>query len=158
MIQETQAWALSATPLSYTIDIDWRLKAEIDIEIGQFMAGGLFLRMPYTPEGGAAALNSEGQQNDDAEKQRARWTAVAMPLDGRSDWAGMAIMDHPSNPMHPTTWRVDGEFGISPSRVIAGSWKIPKGSTDGYRFRVYVFCGPIDAKAIEASWREFSAS
>lgn len=156
MVHETQAWSLRADEASYTLELDWGLRAEIDIEIGQFMAGGLFLRMPYTPEKGARALNSAGQTNADAEKQRANWLAVAMPLEGRGDWAGMAIMDHPSNPAHPTTWRMDNEYGISPSRVIAGSWKIPKGTTDRYRYRIHVFCGDIDANKLDGEWQEFA--
>lgn len=155
MITETQDWSLRADEGTYVIDLKWGLKAEIDIKIGEFMAGGLFLRMPYLPESGAEALNSNGQRDGDAEKQRARWTAVAMPIDGRSDWAGMAIMDHPTNPAHPTTWRVDGEFGISPSRVIAGSWDIPKGTTEAYTFRVHVFCGAINADTVETVWQDF---
>lgn len=158
MIHETQAWSLDVGEDHYVLELDWGLRAEIDIEIGQFMAGGLFLRMPWTPEKGAKALNSEGQADKDAEKQRARWLAVSMPLEGRSDEAGMAILDHPSNPAHPTTWRMDNEFGISPSRVIAGSWKIPKGTTDRYRFRIYVFCGPINSAAIDGQWQEFAKS
>ena len=158
MITEGQRWSLNDAGSSYDIEIDWKLRAEIDIEIGEFMAGGLFLRMPYAPETGGLAVNSDGLRNGAAEKQRARWTAVSMPLAGRADWAGMAIMDHPSNPAHPTTWRVDNELGISPSRVIAGSWTIPAGSVDRYRFLVHVFCGPIDEPALDAVWKRFSGA
>jgi hypothetical protein len=157
MLTERQGWTLGVTHESYTLDLDWRLGAEIDIEIGQFMAGGLFLRMPYDPALGAVAVNSEGQESAAAEKQRARWVAVAMPIEGREDWAGMAIMDHPSNPAHPTTWRVDNEFGISPSRVIAGSWKIARGTVDSYRYRVFAFTGRPDNEHIEAAWRDFTS-
>ena len=158
MLTERQQWSLRVDDTSYTLDLDWDLKAEIDIEIGQFMAGGLFLRMPYAPERGADALNSEGLENGAAEKQRARWVAVSMPIEGRSDWAGMAIMDHPGNPAHPTTWRVDNEYGISPSRVIAGSWTIPKGTMESYRHRILVFCGKPVKQDLESAWQEFSTS
>ena len=156
MLTEEQHWSLVADEKSFTLDLDWRLAAAIDIEIGQFMAGGLFLRMPWRPETGAHALNSEGQHDLTAEKQRARWVAVAMPLVGREDAAGMAILDHPSNPFHPTTWRVDNEYGISPSRVIAGSWQISKGTVDRYRFRIRVFCGDIVGESVEQAWQAFA--
>lgn len=158
MLVETQRWRLEAGIDTYTLDLDWSLDARIDIEIGQFMAGGLFLRMPYSPERGARAINSEGQENQAAETQRARWVAVEMPIEGRRDGAGIAIMDHPANPAHPTTWRVDNEFGISPSRVIAGSWRIARGTTEHYRYRVFVFCGSVPTEAIEASWGQFELS
>lgn len=158
MLTETQAWRLAATDRSYVLDLDWSLAAAIDIEIGEFMAGGVFLRMPFAPQRGATALNSEGLKDLDGEKQRARWVAVGMPLIGRDDAAGMAIMDHPTNPAHPVTWRIDTEYGISPSRVIAGSWKIPKGTTERYRFRIFAFCGDIDKVAIESQWQGFAKS
>lgn len=155
MLTETQAWRFTPGETSYVIDLDWSLKAAIDIEIGQFMAGGLFLRMPYAPNRGARAVNSDGLENQDAETRRARWVAVEMPLIGRPDSAGIAIMDHPDNPAHPTTWRVDGEFGISPSRVIAGPWQIPQQNTERYRYRLFVFCGSLVKDDVEASWDSF---
>ena len=156
MLTETQRWSLRADAQTYIIDLEWRLTAMIDIEIGRFMAGGLFLRMPYAPDRGAWARNSERMENAAAEKQRARWTAVWMPIVGRSDCAGMAIMDHPSNPAYPTTWRVDSEYGISPSRVIAESWAIAAGAHEAYRYRVFTFCGEPKDSDIEAVWSDFA--
>lgn len=155
MLTETQDWQLTANDRNYVLDLEWSLAAAIDVEIGQFMAGGLFLRMPFAARRGASALNSEGLKNLEGEKQRARWVAVSMPLIGRDDGAGMAILDHPGNPDHPVTWRIDNEYGISPSRVIAGSWKIPRGETERYRFRILAFCGGIVPTDIEAFWDAF---
>lgn len=157
LIEEQQEWTLVDEGASFDLEITWSLTAQIDVEIGQYMAGGLFLRMPYTHEKGGLAVNSEGQTNGDAEKQRARWVAVSMPIDGREDWGGFAIMDHPDNPAYPVTWRVDNELGISPSRCIAESWTIPAGTTERYRFRLHAFCGPIDSRAIDERWHQFAA-
>jgi hypothetical protein len=52
---------------------------------------------------------------------------------------------------------VDNELGISPSRCIAESWTIPEGGTEQYRFGLHVFCGPIDATAIDERWHRFAA-
>ena len=157
LIDERQEWTLVDEGTSFDLEIAWSLAALTDVEIGQYMAGGLFLRMPYTAEKGGLAVNSEGQVNGDAEKERARWVAVSMPIDGREDWCGVAIMDHPGNPAHPVTWRVDNELGISPSRCIAESWTIPEGRTEEYRFRLHTFHGPIDAEAIDVRWHRFAA-
>ena len=158
LIDERQDWALSDEGATFDLELGWSLRALTDIEIGQYMAGGLFLRMPYTVEKGGLAVNSEGLMNGDAEKQRARWVAVSMPIEGRHDWAGFAIMDHPGNPAHPVTWRVDNELGVSPSRCIAESWTIPSGSTERYRYRLHAFCGPIDTESIDRRWHRFAAS
>lgn len=156
LIAERQHWMLADRGDGFELDVLWELHAERDVEIGQHMAGGLFLRMPYAPQRGAVALNSNGQRNGAAEKQKARWVAVNMPIVGRADWAGIAIMDHPSNPEHPVTWRVDNEFGISPSRCISGAWTIREGEIDRYRYRVYVFGGDLNAEDIETRWQAFS--
>jgi len=156
LIDEAQAWSIRVDPGQYVLDLTWTLGALTDIVIGQFMAGGLFLRMPYAPERGAKALNSNGLADKDGEKQRANWQAVWMPIEGRSDGAGMAVMDHPRNPAHPTTWRVDNEYGISPSRVIAESWKIAAGASETYRFRILTFTGGIDTRIIEPVWNDFA--
>lgn len=156
LISERQEWTLIDEGATYDLDLSWTLHAEVDVEIGQYLAGGLFLRMPYRAEIGGEAINSEGQRNATAETRRARWAAVAMPVEGRREWAGMAIMDHPANPAHPVTWRIDNELGVSPSRCIAETWSIPAGTVDRYRFRVHVFCAAADPAALDARWREFA--
>ena len=40
----------------------------------------------------------------------------SMPVAGRRDWGGFAIIDHPESPVFPVTWRVDNKLGVSPSR------------------------------------------
>ncbi len=156
LIHERQSWALTDERETFDLDLQWELHAEQEIEIGQFMAGGLFLRMPYTPERGGEAVNSDGLVNSAAEKQRSRWVSLSMPIEGREDWAGMAIMEHPSNPAFPSTWRVDNELGISPSRCIAGSWTIPAGGADRYRHRIHVFAGRTNSARIEERWSSFA--
>jgi len=156
LIDERQDWALTDEGATFDLNLDWTLRALSDVEIGQYMAGGLFLRMPYTTEKGGVAVNSEGRVNGDAERQRSRWVAVSMPIDGRPDWAGFAIMDHPGNPAYPVTWRVDNELGVSPSRCIAETWSIAAGASEHYRFRLHVFTGPADLSSIEARWRQFA--
>ena len=156
LIHERQSWTLTDARETFDLDLDWELHAEREVEIGQFMAGGLFLRMPYSPERGGVAVNSDGLANGAAEKQRARWVSLSMPIKGRSDWAGMAIMEHPANPAYPSTWRVDNELGISPSRCIAGPWTIPAGGVDRYQHRIHVFTGQTDSKKIEERWQAFA--
>ena len=158
LLLERQAWSLVDDGATYDLDLNWSLTAREEVTIGQFMAGGLFLRMPWRAESGGIALNSEGQANGTAERRRARWVAVAMPIEGRNDWGGVAIMDHPANPGHPVTWRVDNELGISPSRVIAGSWTIAAGDTECYQFRLSVFTGQHSPEVIEQRWVAFAAT
>ena len=156
MLTETQAWTLTDQGATYDIDLAWSLTAALDIRFGEYAYGGIFLRMPYRKDGDGEAVNNNGQVNTDAEGQRAKWVSVSVPLEGRDDWAGIAIMDHPSNPEHPTPWRVDGQLGIAPSRCIAGPWTLLRGETTTTNYRLLAFCGPTDPPRIHASWSQFA--
>lgn len=156
MITETQQWELQDEGSRYLLDFDWTLRAEIDLAFGQSEYGGLFLRMPYREDNGGIALNSEGLSNREAEGKRARWTAVSMPIEGRTDEAGIAFLDHPDNPEHPVPWRVDGHLGIAPSRCIAGPWKLTAGEASRNRYRIFVFTGGMIPDPIQQAWQAFA--
>ena len=157
MLTETQAWTFIDQGNTYDIDITWALTASIDLTFGEYAYGGLFLRMPYKRDLGGEAINSEGQTNRDAEGQRAQWVSVSIPIEGRTDWAGIAMMDHPTNPEHPNPWRVDGQLGIVPSRCIADPWTLAQGETTASKYRLFVFCGRTDISRIEENWVNFSS-
>jgi hypothetical protein len=158
LLLETQRWQFLDASGHYVLNVAWSLQALADVIFGQYAYGGLFLRMPFRAERGGTALNSEGDSAPAAEGKRARWVAVTMPLDGRSDPAGMAILDHPQNPDHPVHWRVDSQLGMCPSRSIAGPWRLGNGEISTSRYRLLAFAGPIDAGWIESQWRDFAAA
>lgn len=157
MLRELQQWTFTDHGETYVLDLEWTLEASQDLVFGEYPYGGLFLRMPHRHETGGAALNSEGLHNLDAEAQRARWVTVSMPIEGRTDWAGITLMDHPANPEHPVPWRVDWQLGIVPSRCIAGEWVLPQGNSARFLHRAYVYCGMHQTAAIEQCWSEFAA-
>jgi len=157
MLTEIQAWSLTDQGDTYDIDLTWSLTASIDLTFGEYAYGGLFLRMPYKKGGEGEAINNEGQINRNAEGQRAKWVSVSIPIEGRDDWAGITIMDHPSNPEHPNPWRVDGQLGIAPSRCLAGPWTLSQGETTTSRYRLFAFCGQTDHTRINANWSEFTS-
>ncbi|HYF50944.1 MAG TPA: PmoA family protein [Planctomycetota bacterium] len=155
MLRETQAWSLSDDSESYCLDLEWTLSACIELTFGKYAYGGLFLRMPFHEGCNAMCLNSEGHAGTAGEGKRARWVAVAMNVAGRTNPSGIAIMDHPSNPEHPVPWRIDGQFGIAPSRCIAGAWTLARGQSVTFLHRVFVFCGAISPEKIEGSYARF---
>ncbi len=156
MISEEQGWTFIDYGETYELDLVWSLRAEVFLTFGQHIAGGLFLRMPFKEELGGKAINSSGQENEDTEAKYADWVTVSMPIEDRKNWAGIAIMNHKSNPQHPVTWRVDGQLGLSPSRCISGEWTQEQGTTEKYRHRLFIYCGKPNIKQIERSWDSFS--
>ena len=160
ILTESQNWSLCERDKNIILDLQWQGQAEVDTTIGEFPYGGMFLRMPFRKENGGRALNSEGADQPAAEGQPARWVVVEMPIPGREDTpeplSAIAIMDHPSNPGHPTPWRVDGQLGIGPSLGLAGDWNIPKGESAVFRHRLLVASGTLDQAAIEREWEAFA--
>ena len=50
-------------------------------------------------------LNATGLRGRDCEQKRAAWCSVERPFGDHI--FGIAVFDHPSNPNHPSGWRVD---------------------------------------------------
>lgn len=158
LLEETQDWRFEDRGVSTLLDLNWTLTACINLQFGRHAYGGLFLRMPWRAETGGEICTSEGARTIiDAEGRTARWVALAMPLPDRNNGpAGMALLDHPSNPLYPSPWRVDGNLGIAPSRCIAGAWQLAAGDATCSRYRAITYTGAIDPDRIERAWREFS--
>lgn len=153
LLDERQAWTLTGGDGSYALDLAWTLTARTELTFGQYAYGGLFIRMPYDAARGASALNSDGMVDQAGEGERARWVAVTMPLPETGATVTVAMFDHPDNPDHPVPWRIDGQFGIAPSRCIAGRWALAAGEATTSRYRVVAMDGDLDAARVEADWQ-----
>lgn len=158
LLTETQTWRYEDRGATGMLDLAWTLTASVDLQFGQHAYGGLFLRMPWRAETGGDVHTSEGAATiADAEGRAARWVALSMSLpDRKIGPAGVAILDHPSNPVHPSPWRVDNNLGIAPSRCIAGAWSLAKGEATTSRYRVLLYAGGVDAGLVNANWIEFA--
>ncbi len=158
LLTETQEWRFEDQADTLVLDLAWTLTATVDVVFGQYDYGGLFLRMPWRPDTRGAVLTSEDANTQEAaEGKRARWVALAMPLPNRlHGLAGVALLDHPSNPEHPVPWRVDNNLGIAPSRCIAGEWRLARGDATCSRYRVFANTGNINRDRVNAEWGRFA--
>ncbi|MDA0196885.1 MAG: PmoA family protein [Bacteroidetes bacterium] len=155
ILTETQNWSMHEEDGKFLLDLEWRGKAQIDITMGKFYVGGLFLRMPWHEGITGDIINASGNRNNEAEGQRAIWNDIGIQIEGREDFAHIAILDHPDNSGFPIPWRVDNELGIGPSRQILGDWSIRKGETEFIRYRLIVYTGDLNNSAITDSWKEY---
>ena len=154
-LTETASWSLQEQEGKYLLDLIWRGDARTDITFGKFYVGGLFLRMPWHAGVAGEVVNAAGQQNLEAEGQRAIWTDVGVAIAGRNDWGHMAIFDHPDNKSFPNAWRVDNQLGVGPSRQILGDWKLKKGETEMVRYRIVVYTGLLNKGELNRLWKQF---
>ncbi len=156
MLRETQAWNLRDETGHYLLDLVWTLEAQTDLEVEEAAYGGLFLRMPFDAGRGGRVVSSEDKDNLEADAERARWLSVSMGVPGRPDPVTVTLMDAPSNPDHPSPWRVDGELGVSPSRCIAGPWRVGEGEAARHAYRLLIAPGAPDTALIEETFSAFA--
>ncbi len=160
VLTETQRWHLHDDGSAYVLDLTWTGTAgSADVTFAQHEYGGLFLRMPWTAATGGNATNSAGQTGPAAEGQRAPWAEVAVPIPGRdpADPGRIAILDHPANPRHPATWRVDDQLGLGPAPSRPGAWTIPAGQSVTLRYRLVIGTGEANRARIEKATVAFAA-
>ena len=160
VLTETQRWELTDEGDSYLLDLRWSARAQEKLTIEQSDYGGLFVRMPWTQEGGGRALNSEGQRDAACEGQRARWVDVGVPIPRRRDgkWGHIALLDHPTNSGFPSFFRVDDQFGFGQARARGGPVTVDVGKTMIARLRLVVYVGDFKRDYVEATWKEFAAT
>jgi len=156
VMEETQLWSMKTQDKKYVLDLEWRGKALTAITVGSYYAGGLFLRMPWSPGVNGEVVNAAGQRNKEAEAQRAVWTDVGIQVPGRDDLAHIAIFDHPSNNDFPLPWRVDGELGVGPCRAILGDWHIENGQIEVIKHRLLVYTGELNPDSLTTAWKSFA--
>jgi hypothetical protein len=156
ILAETQVWTMRDSGDRYMLDLEWTGEGLVDITVGKYDYGGLFLRMPWRDGMEGAAFNSNGKRNNEATGQTASWVDVGIKLDGRSDQAHIAILDHPKNSGHPLPWRVDAQLGVGPCRAITGDWTIAKGKSETIRHQFFIYCGEFKAGTINEAWEKYS--
>lgn len=165
---------------AYAIDWTVELTPRVDVTLD---------RTPYTTWGGYGGLTlrgaadwtdttlvvpgadgvSEAGSHEQLRGERARWChlqgAVRLP-DGASATAGVAMLDHPDNPRHPSPWyastRADTYGGGWANFVNAAFlWDEPMavraGDTTTLRHLVVVHDGHWGPHRVEALWGEWSA-
>lgn len=116
----------------------------------------LALRVPDAMRvgSGGAMTSSEGQTNP-SDGSPAKWLDYTGALGAA---CGVAILDHPGNPRHPTRWlNFENEtFGAAPMHREAYAWK--PGEALRFRYRVYLHAGDVTQGGVAAEFAAFSAA
>ena len=158
ILTETQRWAMRERAGAFELDLTWRGEARTDVTIGQYDYGGLFLRMPWRQGIPGEVVNAARQRGDRAEGQRAMWIDVGMQVEGRTDFAHVAIFDHPDNAGYPQPWRVDSQLGVGTARARTGDWTIGRGQTEVIRHRLLVYAGSRTDVQLTEAWTNYSGN
>jgi len=129
--------------------------------------GGLTLRGAPDWTGTTLRLADDPSTHEQLRGEPARWCHLQgeVHLDGHHATAGVAMLDHPGNPRHPTPWyasnRADtyGE-GWANFCNAAFLWheplEVPAGVTLVSRHLVAVHDGEWSPEQVEACWQEWT--
>jgi hypothetical protein len=113
--------------------------------------------MMGTADGGGTIRNSEGQVNEEQlmPHRRARWCDYSgTPVPDAVN--GVTLLDHPSNPNHPTYFHVRRDGWMGASFSVEGDVTVTKEKPLVLRYRFFVHAGSGDPERLDAEWRRFS--
>jgi hypothetical protein len=169
LAEETQAYTFRGDAASRTIDCEFTIRATKGaVKLGDTKEGTFAIRVVRALEesSGMTMTDSEGRAG---EKQiwgkRANWVDYSGTVEGRE--VGVAILNHSSNPKHPTYWHARGyglfaanpfgerDFYSDPKRD--GSLTIPAGESLTFRYRVLIHEGDAAAAHVAEAWTQYAA-
>lgn len=150
------------------------LKADLeavngDVNFGDTKEGSFGIRVPdtmaVTSKQGGTIINDQGQKDEAAWAQRARWVDYSGPVNG--EVAGITVLEHPSSFGHPCRWHVRtyGLFAANPFGVfhfVGGDKTAGHTLKSGDRLRLYyrviLHNGPAQPDQIQQQWDTFATS
>lgn len=161
LLAETRLMTFYSHPTQRWIDFDVTFTAMEDVVFGDTKEGMFAIRLATALEEKHTGKmrTAEGKEGEKAVwGTRSPWVDYAGTLEGEK--VGLAILDHPSNPRHPTYWhsRGYGLFAANPfgvrdferDKAKNGEMKLAKGSAIRFRYRLIIHPGDAgDAKIAE---------
>ena len=115
---------------------------------------------------GTKVMNSEGANSaDQVHGQTANWVDYSGKLDGKytineADWAGLTMIDHPSNVHYPIRWFcITQPFGFLAANPTFGrTWTLKPDQPETARFGILVHAGQPDKHTIDGEYQSFIKS
>jgi len=147
-------------------DHEWLLILDVQlaaasnaVTLGQTPFGLVGVRMAKTigvKDGGGTIRNSEGGVNEAGVfRKPARWVDYSGPISATVS-EGLTLLDHASNPNHPSVFHVRDDGWMGASLTIAGARVIPPGQPLQLRYGLYVHAGIPAPGSIQQQWEAFS--
>jgi hypothetical protein len=165
VLTEDRRMVFYADEKNRTIDFDIRLRAAGKVTFGDTKEGTFAIRLAEglrEPEG--SMTNSAGARTEkECWGKRADWMDYAGRVDGEA--LGVAIFDHPGNPVHPSYWHARGYglFAANPfgahdftnGAAASGAITIEGGESLRFRYRVTIHPGGTDADALAKAYADY---
>jgi len=147
----------------YAVDLQSRFESPdgSPVELGRTNFGFLGVQVAKTMSeqfGGGRLTDALGSRGEAAICGTARrWVDYSGPTaPGKVE--GICVMDHPSNPNHPTRWHVGGDGWIGASFNGDSPHGVARDHALGLRYRLLVHSGHADADVLNPAWEAFALS
>jgi len=146
---------------------DWLMTIDLKLEappggrvtLGQTPFGMIGVRMAKTigvHDGGGRILNSDGRRNEkEVFRKPARWVDYSGPLT-KTKTGGIALMDHPGNPGHPTPFHVRNDGWMGACLNLNGPITIDADKPLRLRYGLWVHAGVPKQADVDMQWQTFS--
>lgn len=170
ILTETRTITFYSDAKLRTIDYDIRIEALDKLKFGDTKEGtfGIRLATSMTEDSklGGRMVNAEGKETEkEVWGKRSAWLDYSGPVDGQT--VGVLVMDHPTNPRHPTYWHTRA-YGLLGANIFGvhdflndktqdGSLTVEAGQTVRFRYRVVIHPGDVRAINAAALFKEFAA-
>lgn len=163
-VRDVTVWEVSSGRL---MDLDVTVKAVgAPLTFGDTKEGSLGIRLADSMRlagGDGHIVMSTGARDQATWGKRADWVDYFGTVEGKT--LGVAIMDGPGNPRHPTYWHVRdyGLFAANPfgahdfekAPPHAGDLTIPAGGAVTFRYRIYIHSGTTDDAHVAEAWAAY---
>jgi hypothetical protein len=130
-------------------------------------AGFCSLRVAKAMSDTGTITNAEGKTGEkNTWGKPAKWCDISGTIDGKQ--YGIAVLDHPSNPRHPTRWHVRQyglmcanpfgvhHFDLQNTPEGAGAMTLPPDKTTTFRYRVVIHPGSADQANLQQKFEAFA--
>jgi hypothetical protein len=145
----------------FALDLESRFESAggVPVELGQTNFGFLGVRVAKTLSeqfGGGRLTNCDGLRGERALLgTTSRWVDYSGPS-APGTVEGICVMDHPSNPDHPTRWHVRSDGWMGPSFNRESRYGVARDHPLVLRYRLLVHSGTADLVALDRAWESFA--
>jgi hypothetical protein len=167
-----RVYARPARERLFDFEITIQAPAEGPVVLGDTKEGTMAIRVAETmrlvrgkkEKGEGRIVQSTGVRDGATWGKRATWCDYSGPVEGKT--VGVAIFDHPSNPVHPTYWHVRdyGLFAANPFGIHdfdkkpagAGDITIPAGQSLTWKYRFYLHEGDDKQAKVAERYEDYA--
>lgn len=168
LLKEAKTITFHSNKKTRVIDYDSTLTAVEKAHFGDTKEGMFALRLtaPLDGKHTGKMISAEGKVGEKLVwGKRSPWVDYVGQLEGET--MGVAILDHPSNPKHPTYWHsrdyglfaanIFGEHDFYNDKTKDGGMTIEPGKSLAFRYRVVIHSGDTEAAGIAGMFAKWSA-